>query len=70
MAAPQAPPRRKKEGIAAPQALPGARTCNPTTLCYVLPCSVLSCPVLFCPVLFCSVLFLLTKHRQHQRNTS
>eukprot|EP00661_Eupelagonemidae_sp_cell13_P023522 gene23522-biopygen7302 len=39
MAAPQAPPGSKNEGIAAPQALPGLRTCKSTTLCSVLACS-------------------------------
>eukprot|EP00661_Eupelagonemidae_sp_cell13_P009255 gene9255-biopygen16715 len=36
MAAPQAPPGRKNEEIAAPQALPGLRTRKSTTLCSVL----------------------------------
>eukprot|EP00661_Eupelagonemidae_sp_cell13_P016288 gene16288-biopygen17244 len=45
----------KNEGIAAPQALPGARTCSPTTLFYsALFCLVLSCSVLSCAVLFSS----------------
>eukprot|EP00661_Eupelagonemidae_sp_cell13_P008556 gene8556-biopygen10658 len=35
MAAPQAPPGRKNEELTAPQALPGATTCKPTTLCSV-----------------------------------
>eukprot|EP00661_Eupelagonemidae_sp_cell13_P014586 gene14586-biopygen583 len=56
MAAPQAPPGSKNEECAAPQALPGFRTCKPTTLCSVLFCYVLFCSVLFCSALFCSVL--------------
>eukprot|EP00661_Eupelagonemidae_sp_cell13_P015180 gene15180-biopygen11200 len=39
------------EETAAPQALPGARTCKPTTLCSVLFCSAMFCSVLFCSAL-------------------
>eukprot|EP00661_Eupelagonemidae_sp_cell13_P019671 gene19671-biopygen7001 len=46
--------RRRRQGeneeMAASQALPGARTYNPPTLCSVLLCSVLCSAVLFCSV--------------------
>eukprot|EP00661_Eupelagonemidae_sp_cell13_P023931 gene23931-biopygen5871 len=63
--------RRRRQGeneeIAASQALPGARTCNPPTLFSVLLCSVLCCSVLFCYVMLPRVsmgFYNFSKHTQ------